>query len=40
MIVMPSSAGGGPETMKPVVARVVKGVIGEFEAERPFLFDR
>ena len=30
----------GPESMKPVVARIVKSVIGEFETERPFLFDR
>ena len=30
----------GPDSMKPVVARIVKSVIGEFEAERPFLFDR
>jgi hypothetical protein len=30
----------GPEAMKPVVARIVKSVIGEFEAEQPFLFDR
>ena len=30
----------GPEAMKPVIARIVKSVIGEFEAERPFLFDR
>jgi hypothetical protein len=30
----------GPELMKPVVARIVKSVIGEFEAEQPFLFDR
>ena len=30
----------GPESMKPVIARIVKSVIGEFEAERPFLFDR
>jgi hypothetical protein len=30
----------GPDSMKPIVARIVKGVIGEFEAERPFLFDR
>ena len=30
----------GPESMKPVVARIVKSVIGEFEAEQPFLFDR
>jgi hypothetical protein len=30
----------GPESMKPVVARIVKSVIGEFEAERPFIFDR
>ena len=30
----------GPESMKPVVARIVKSVVGEFEADRPFLFDR
>ena len=30
----------GPESMKPVVARIVKSMIGEFETERPFLFDR
>jgi hypothetical protein len=30
----------GPDSMKPVIARIVKSVIGEFEAERPFLFDR
>ena len=30
----------GPETMKPVIARIVKSVIGEFEAGQPFLFDR
>ena len=30
----------GPESMKPVVARIVKSVIGEFEAQQPFLFDR
>ncbi|MGZ8259244.1 MAG: hypothetical protein ACXWUL_01680 [Caldimonas sp.] len=30
----------GPETMKPVVARIVKSVIGEFEAGQPFFFDR
>lgn len=30
----------GPESMKPVIARIVKSVIGEFEAEQPFLFDR
>ena len=30
----------GPDSMKPVVARIVKSVIGEFEAEGPFLFDR
>ena len=30
----------GPEVMKPVIARIVKSVIGEFEAEQPFLFDR
>jgi hypothetical protein len=45
--VVTSSAGSadaptweGPESMKPVVARIVKSVIGEFEAEQPFLFDR
>ena len=30
----------GPEAMKPVIARIVKSVIGEFEAGQPFLFDR
>jgi len=30
----------GPEAMKPVIARVVKSVIGEFETGQPFLFDR
>jgi hypothetical protein len=30
----------GPDAMKPVVARIVKSVIGEYEAEQPFLFDR
>ena len=30
----------GPDSMKPVVARIVKDVIGEFEAAQPFLFDR
>jgi len=30
----------GPESMKPVIARIVKGTIGEFAIERPFLFDR
>jgi hypothetical protein len=30
----------GPESMKPVVARIVKSVIGEYEAGQPFLFDR
>lgn len=30
----------GPESMKPVIARIVKSVIGEFEAAQPFLFDR
>lgn len=30
----------GPDSMKPVVARIVKSVIGEFEAAQPFLFDR
>jgi len=26
--------------MKPVVARIVKDVIGQFAAAQPFLFDR
>jgi hypothetical protein len=30
----------GPEALKPVVARIVKSVIGEYEAGQPFLFDR
>jgi hypothetical protein len=30
----------GSEAMKPVVARIVKSVIGEYEAGQPFLFDR
>jgi hypothetical protein len=30
----------GPESMKPVIARIVKSVVGEFEVEQPFLFDR
>ena len=30
----------GPDSMKPVIARIVKSVVGEFEAEQPFLFDR
>ena len=30
----------GPDAMKPVIARIVKSVVGEFEAEQPFLFDR
>ena len=30
----------GPEAMKPVVARIVKSVIGEYEVGQPFLFDR
>jgi hypothetical protein len=30
----------GPEAMKPVIARVVRSVIGEFETGPPFLFDR
>lgn len=30
----------GPETMKPVIARIVKSAIGEFDAGQPFLFDR
>ena len=30
----------GPEAMKPVVARIVKSLIGEYETDRPFVFDR
>lgn len=30
----------GPASMQPVVARIVKSVIGELESEQPFLFDR
>lgn len=30
----------GPDAMKPVIARIVKSVIGEFEAGQPFFFDR
>jgi len=30
----------GPDEMKPVIARIVKSVIGEFEAGQPFVFDR
>jgi hypothetical protein len=30
----------GPDSMRPVVARIVKSLVGEFEAEQPFLFDR
>ncbi len=30
----------GPDDMKPVIARIVKSVIGEFEASQPFVFDR
>ena len=30
----------GPDTMKPVVARIVKSLVGEFVTEQPFLFDR
>ena len=30
----------GPEAMKPVIARIVRSVIGEFEAGQPFIFDR
>ncbi len=37
---VPGPTWEGPETMKPVIARIVKSVIGEFESEHPFLFDR
>jgi hypothetical protein len=30
----------GPDAMKPVIARIVKSVIGEYEAGGPFIFDR
>jgi hypothetical protein len=30
----------GPEAMKPVVARIVKSMIGEYETDQPFVFDR
>ena len=30
----------GPEAMKPVIARIVKGVIGEYECGQPFVCDR
>jgi hypothetical protein len=30
----------GPDSMRPVIARIVKSVVGEFEAAQPFLFDR
>ena len=30
----------GPESMKPVIARIVKSVIGEYETDQPFDFDR
>jgi hypothetical protein len=30
----------GPESMKPVVARIVQSTIGEFAIEQPFLIDR
>jgi hypothetical protein len=30
----------GPEQMKPVIARIVKGVIGEYECGQPFIYDR
>jgi hypothetical protein len=30
----------GPDAMKPVIARIVKSVIGEYEAAQPFVFDR
>jgi hypothetical protein len=30
----------GPESMKPVIARIVKSTLGEFAVEQPFLFDR
>jgi hypothetical protein len=30
----------GPDAMKPAVARIVKSVIGEYDAGQPFFFDR
>lgn len=30
----------GPDAMKPVIARIVKSVIGEYETDQPFDFDR
>jgi hypothetical protein len=30
----------GPAAMKPIVARIVNSVIGEYEAGQPFIFDR
>jgi hypothetical protein len=30
----------GPDSMKPVIARIVKSAVGEYEIEQPFLFDR
>jgi hypothetical protein len=30
----------GPESMKPVIARIVKSTLAEFAVEQPFLFDR
>ena len=30
----------GPEAMKPVIARIVKSVIGEYECGQPFVYDR
>jgi hypothetical protein len=30
----------GPESMKPIVARIVRAAVAEYEIEQPFLFDR
>jgi hypothetical protein len=30
----------GPASMQPVIARIVKSVVGELECAQPFLFDR
>ncbi len=30
----------GPESMKPVVARIVQGTLADFAIEQPFLLDR
>lgn len=30
----------GPEAMRPAIARIVRSVIGEYEAGQPFIFDR